>query len=102
MPHFPQRFGFDLADSFTSNPKLAPHLFQGSAITINQTKSLLEHLSFTLGQRLEDILDLLLEKSNRGHIARILSAFIFNKISEIRLFTFANRRLEGDWLLRHL
>src|SRR5260370_26663903 len=52
VPHFPQRFGFNLPNPFASNAKLPTHLFERSAVAIHQSKPLLEHLPLAFCQGL--------------------------------------------------
>jgi len=89
MPHFTQGLCFDLADTLAGNLKLPPYFFQGSAISINQPKSLLEDLPFTIGKRFQHVLDFFLQQDNRSHVARIFGAPVFDKIPKIRFLALA-------------
>src|SRR5262249_13272615 len=102
MPHFTQCLCFDLANTLPGHLKLPADFFQGSAISINQPKSLLEDLPLTICERFQDILDLFLQQDNRGHVARVFSSPVFNKIAKICFLALAYRRLKRDWLLSHL
>src|SRR5215813_3791383 len=102
MPHLTQGLRFDLANALTSDLKLPAYFFQGSAISVDQTKSLLEDLPLTIGESLKHVLDFFLQQNNRGHVAGIFGASVFDKIAKISLFTLTHRRLERDRLLRHL
>src|SRR5262245_57839385 len=101
MPHFAQGLGLNLSNSFSGDSELTPNLFKCAAVSIHKSKSLLEHLSFTFSQRFEDVLDLLLQENNRGHIAWIFGALVFDKVAKIRLLAFSDRRLQRNGLLRH-
>src|SRR5436309_8411481 len=102
MSHFAQGLCFDLTDTLPSDLELPPYFFQGSAISIDQAKSLLEDLPFAISKRLQHVLDFFLQQDNRSHVARIFGASVFDKIAKIRFFALTHRRLKGDWLLRHL
>ncbi len=53
--------GFDLADAFASDFEDAAYFFEGIGIPIAQTVTEFDDLPFTVGQRLEDVFDLLLQ-----------------------------------------
>src|SRR5437870_11504805 len=102
MPHFAQGFCFNLADSLAGNLELPAYFFQGSTVSIDQAKSLLEHLPFPIGQRLQHVLDFFLQQNDGSHIARVFGASVLDKVAEICFFDLTHWRLERDWLLRHL
>src|SRR6185312_2847314 len=85
----------------TSNPELTAHFLQSTTVTVHETESLFENLPFPLGQRLEDIFNFFLKQHDRRHVARIFSALVLDKVTEVGFFTLADRRLQRDWLLRH-
>ena len=94
MPHLAQSFRLDLPNAFARDAELPANFFECPAVTVDEAEALLEHLAFALGERLEHVLNLLLEENNRGHVARIFGAFVFDEITEVRLFAFADRRLQ--------
>ena len=102
VPHFTQGLCFDLANTLASDLKLPAYFFQRSAISINQSKSLLEDLPFTIGERLQHVFDFFLQQDNRSHVARIFGTPVFDKIAKVGFLALAYRRLKRDWLLRHL
>src|SRR4029453_16143632 len=102
VSHFTQGLRLDLANTLAGDLKLPAYFFQGSAISIDQPKSLFEDLSFAIGERLQHVLDFFLQQNNRGHVARIFGAPVFDKIAKIGLLALAHRRLKRDWLLCHL
>src|SRR5450755_2367011 len=85
MAHLAQRLCFNLPDAFPCDPKLTANLLERPAVAIHEPEALLEHLALTFGQSLEHIPDFLLQEDNRGHVARILRALVFNEITEICL-----------------
>src|SRR5262245_3256075 len=101
MPHFSQGLGLDLSNSFPSDSKLAPNLFQGPAVAVDQAETLFENLPFSFGQSLEHVLDLLLEQHDGRHIGGIFGALVFDKIAKISFLAFTNRGLKRDRLLGH-
>src|SRR5262249_7500467 len=96
VAHFAQGFCFDLANPLASDLELPTHFLQGSAVPIDQAKSLLEHLSFSISERLQHVLDFFLQQNNGGHIARIFGASIFDKVPKIRFFALTYRRLQRN------
>src|SRR5207302_5224251 len=102
MPHFAQGLCFNLTNALAGNLELPAYFFQGPAVSINQPKSLFEHLPLPIGQRLQHVLDFLLQQNNRSHVARVFGASVLDKVAEICFFALAYRGLERDWLLRHL
>src|SRR5262249_10395594 len=102
MPHFTQGLRFDLANTLASDLKLPAYFFQGPAISIDQPKSLLQHLPFAVGERLKHVLDFFLQQNDRSHVARIFGAPVFDEIAKIRFLALAHRRLQPDGLRSHL
>src|SRR6266566_9671645 len=102
MPHFAQGFCLDLANTLSSDLELPTHFLECSAISIDQTKPLFQHLPLALCQSLEHVFDFLLQQNNGGHVARVFRAFVLDKVTKISFFAFANGGLEPDRLLRRL
>src|SRR5215471_9115662 len=101
MPHLTQSFRLDLTDALAGHSELPTDLLERAAVSVDQPEPLLEDLTLALSESFEDVLDLFLEQHNRCHVARILRALVLDKIAKVRLFAFADRRLERDRLLRH-
>src|SRR5262249_39837562 len=91
MPHFAQRFCLDLADPLPSDLELAAYFFQRSTVAVNEAKSLLEDLSFSVSEGFKDILDLLLQQDNRSHVARVFGATILDEVAEVGFLALAYR-----------
>src|SRR6476660_1781609 len=102
MPHFAQGFCLDLADPLASNLELPPYFFQRSAITVDETETLLKNLPFPVRERFQDILNFFLEQNDRGHVARIFGASILDEIAKVGFLALSYRRLQRDRLLCHL
>jgi hypothetical protein len=49
VAHFAERFGFDLTDSFAGDAELSAHLFERSAVTVDQAEPLFENLTLAFG-----------------------------------------------------
>src|SRR5688572_8197737 len=63
---FAERLGFDLADAFAGDAKLAADLFEGAGVAIGQAEAKFEDLAFALAEAGEDIAELGLKKAERG------------------------------------
>jgi hypothetical protein len=69
---------------------------------IADTKPHLDHLLFAWRQRLQHRVGLFLQVQIDNGIGRRNDLAILDEISKMRIFLFANRRFERDWLLRNL
>jgi hypothetical protein len=87
MPHFAQRFGFNLPDAFPGDPELFAHLFQGAGIAIANPKSEFQNFSFAFVQAGKHIGQLVFEQSKAGDIDRAFRVLVFNKIADVGFFT---------------
>ena len=102
MTHLAQGFGFDLTNAFAGDFELAAYFFQRAAVAVHQAEALFEHLPFAFGEGVQDVLDLLFEEHDRGHVGRVLSALVFDEIAEAGVVAVAHGGLQRDGLLRHL
>src|SRR5215469_14222004 len=101
MSHFAEGLGFYLPDAFPADFELPADFFKGPTVTVYEAKSLFEDLPFSFGQGVQHVTNLFAQQDYCRHIARILSAFVFDEIAETRIFTVTDRRLQRDRLLRH-
>ena len=51
----------DLPDPFAGNLKLAANFLESTTVAIHEAKALFEHLTFAFGERVQHVLDLILE-----------------------------------------
>src|SRR5262249_30626667 len=102
MPHLTECFGLNLTNAFASDLELSTDFFQGSAVTVYQAKPLLEHLSFPLGQRVQNVADFLAQEDDSCHLAGVFRTFIFDEIAEAGIVAVTDWRLQRDGLLSHL
>jgi len=81
VPHLAERFSLDLPDSFagTRNWRL---LLPGCGCIHPPNRSVARAPAAPIGQRLQHILDLLLQQHDRRHVARVLGALVFNEIAK--------------------
>jgi hypothetical protein len=91
VTHLAQGLRLNLANALPGDPELPAHFFERPAIPIHQTKALLQDLPLAFRQRLQDILDFLLQQHDCRHIAWIFGAFVLDEIAEIGLFALSHR-----------
>src|SRR5208283_1355648 len=102
MPQLAQRFGFDLADAFARDCERLPDLFQSVLTAVFETEAHLDDFFFARGQRAQDLSCLVFEVHVDHGFGRRNDGAVFDEVAEMRVFLFANRRFEGDRLLRDL
>src|SRR5271166_788106 len=102
MPQFAQCFGFDLADAFAGYSERLPDLFQSVLAAVFETEAHLDDFFFARGQRAQDLSRLVLEVHVDHGFGRRDYGAVFDEVAKMRIFLFANRRFEGDRLLRDL
>src|SRR5512132_161813 len=91
MPHFAQGLCLDLADPLASNLELSPYFFQCAAVPVDETKSLLEDLPFSVRERFQNILDFFLEQNDRSHVTRVFGASVLDEIAKVGFLALAYR-----------
>ena len=94
MAHFSERLCFDLSDALAGDLELTAYFFKRAAVAIHQAKALFKNLSFAFGQRVEDILDLILEQNDRRLVGRIFSSLVLDEITEAGVVGVADWSLE--------
>src|SRR5579859_6618274 len=102
MPQFAQGFGFDLADAFAGDRKRLADLFERVLGAVFQAEAHLDDLFLARGERAQHLRRLVFQVhvdhglSGRDHGA------VFNEVAQVRIFFFADGRLQRDGLLRDL
>ncbi len=100
MPQLSQRLGLDLADTFASDGKMLADLFKRVLGTgVAQPKTHFDDLFLTRRERRENFVGDLAQVREGDRFGRIQYRLILDKISEMRVFFFADRRFERDRLL---
>src|SRR5215813_9299653 len=82
MSQFSQRFGFDLADTFARNIEEITYFFERVVFSIFQSKTQLEHFTFTIRKRCECALYLLTQHLAGGGIHGRWRILIFDEIAK--------------------
>src|ERR1017187_2648440 len=102
MTQLSQRLCLDLPDTFSSDSKRLADLFERVLGAVFQPKTHLDHFLFARRERAQDLSRLVLEGDIDHRIRRGDNAAILDEVAQMRIFLFANRRFEGDRLLRDL
>src|SRR5579862_746932 len=102
MTQLAQRFGFDLADTFAGDREALPDFFQRVLAAILEAEAHLDDFLFARGQRAQDLSCLVLQVHVDHRFRRRNHRAVFDEVSQMRIFLFANRRFERDRLLRDL
>src|SRR5438309_2276803 len=102
MLQLADRLGFNLPHAFARDLKDAAYLFQRVGVAVAQAVAELDDLTLAIGERLEDLLDFVLEHFLRGGAHRRFGAVVFNKVAEVTVFAFAYRPIEADGMPANL
>ena len=102
MTQLAQGLGFDLADALARDAEVLADFLERARTAVIEAKAQAQDFLLTRRQCVEDILELFLEQHERGSIGRSGRILVLDKVAEMRVFLFADRRFEGDWLLRDL
>src|SRR6266436_4539128 len=102
MPQLAQRLGLDLADAFASHGKRLAHFFQSVLRAVFQTKAHLDDLLFAWSKRAQHLRSLVLQVDVDHGLSRRDHRAVFDKVAQVRIFLFADRRFERDRFLRDL
>src|SRR5205085_6405071 len=96
MTEFAQSLGLNLADALASNGKSAADFFKGVGIAIFKAKTHADDVLFARVQMLQHGRDIFLKAEADGGVRGRGHGFIFNKVTEVGFFLFADWRLKGD------
>src|ERR1022692_4448459 len=99
MLQFADCLRLDLADALAGHLEDSAHLFERVGVTVAQAVAQLDDLALAVGQRLEDVFDLVLEHFLRGSVDRRLGAFVLDEVAEVAVLAFADRPIEADGML---
>src|SRR5947209_1946563 len=102
MPELPQRLRFDLADALAGDGEALTDLFERVLAAVADAEAHLDNLLFARRERLEHRLGLLLQVQIDHRFGGRHDLAILDEIAQMRIFLFADRRLERDRLLRDL
>src|SRR5262249_51818513 len=102
MPQLAERLCLDLADALAGDGEALADFLERVLAAVADAEPHLDHLLLARGERLEHRLGLLLEVQVDHRFGRRHHLAILDEVAEMRIFLFADRRLERDRLLRDL
>ncbi len=88
VAQFQQRSSFDLAHALAGNVECLAHFEQGTRTPVFQSIAQLQHLAFTLGQAVEQVLHLVFEELSRGQVSGVLLRVVFHNIGLVAVLVF--------------
>ncbi len=89
-------FGFDLADALAGDLEDAADFFEGVGVAVADAVAELDDLALAVGQRLEHLLDFVLEHLLGGDFDGVVGLLVLDEVAEVAVFRFADRAVEGD------
>src|SRR6185312_4571835 len=99
VPQLAQRLGLDLADALAGDGEALADLFERVLAAVADAEAHLDHLLLARRQRLQHRLGLFLQIEVDHRFGRRDHLAIFDEVAQMRIFLFADRRLERDRLL---
>src|ERR1700737_1861616 len=82
MAELAQRLRFDLANPLAGHTETLTHLFQGALVTVDEAEAQLQHAPLARRERIQDVLDLVVEHGQRGGIRRRGRLPVLDEIAE--------------------
>src|SRR5215831_6356661 len=102
MTQLAQRLGFDLADTLAGYRERLADLFERMLGAVFQAKAHLDDLLFARGERSQHLRGLVFQVDVNHGLRRRDHGTVFDEIAQMRIFFFANGRLQRDGLLGDL
>src|SRR5215203_2824955 len=103
MSQLSQGLRFDLPDTLAGDCEVLADLFERMLRSgIAQAETHLDHFLFTRRERRKDLVSNFTKVRESYRFRRIQYRFVFDKVPEMRIFLFTDRRLERDGFLRDL
>src|SRR5262249_53934661 len=102
MAELAERFCLDLADALARDLEVLADLFERVVALLADAEPHAQDLLLARGQRREHLPRLICEVHADHALARADDRLVLDEVAEMRVFLFADRRLEADRLLRDL
>src|SRR5713226_6860909 len=102
MPQLSQRLGLNLPDAFARYRKRLSDFLKRVFRTVFQPEAHLDDLLLARGQRTQHLRSLVFEVDVDHRFGWRNHCAVFDEVAQMRIFLFADRRFEGDRLLRNL
>ena len=93
VPHFAEGLGLNLADPLAGDLELATHFLESAAVAVLEAEALLKDLAFTLGESVENFVDLVLEHGEPCLLHWVLGGLVFDEVTETRVIAVTDWRL---------
>src|SRR5262249_46878318 len=90
------RLGLDLPDALARHLEDPAHLLQGVGVAVAQAVTQLDDLPLPVGQRLQDLLDLVLEHLLGRRLHRRLGRVVLDEVAEVAVLALAHRPVLAD------
>src|SRR5262249_50439726 len=90
------RLGLDLTDALAGHPEDAAHFLQRIGVAVAEAVAELDDLALAVGQRLQDVIDLVLEHLLRRGANRRLGGIVLDEVAEVAVLALADRPIEAD------
>src|ERR1051326_2122949 len=102
MTQLAQCLGFDLAYALAGDGERLAYFFQRVLRTVFQPEAHLDDLLFARRERAQHLRGLLFQVDVDDRFGRRDDRAILDEVAEVRIFLFADWRLQRNWLLRDL
>src|SRR5918993_897401 len=102
MTQLAQRLRFYLAYAFAGDGEVLAHFLEGVFAAVADSEAHLDHLLFARRQRLQHRLGLFLQIEVDHRFRRRHRGAVLDEVAKVRIFLFADRRLQRNRLLRDL
>ena len=96
MLQFADRFGLNLPHSFAGDFEDPSDFFEGIRVSVAKSVPQLDDFPFAVGQRLEDMIDLVLKHFLSRRVDRTVGGIVFDEVAEVAVFAFSDRSIKTD------
>lgn len=99
MLKFADGLGLDLADAFAGDLEDASDFFEGVGVAVADAVAEFDDFAFAVGEGFEHLFDAVFEHFLGGGIGGSAGGFVFDEVSEVAVFAFADGAIEADGVL---
>src|SRR5262245_40999417 len=100
MLQLADRLGLDLPHPLARHLEYPPPLPERVGVPVSQSVSQLDDLALSVGEGLEDMIDLILEHLLRCRIDRAVGGVVLDEFAEVAVFALPDRPVEADGVPR--
>src|SRR5580765_8748269 len=102
MAQLSEGLGLDLADALAGDGEVLPDFLEGVLAAVGEPEAEAEHLLLTRRQRVQHLVGLLAQGEADHALDGRADLLVLDEVAEVAVLFLADRRLEGDGLLRDL